>query len=199
MGQSEPSSDSKPRRRWLRFSLKSIGVIATILCIWLGLVSSQAQRQQRAVTRFLALGGKVTFDYQLNSDRNRWGLNGQIVPAFVRELIGEDYFRTVAIVDLSNASDAVNDDLKLLQGLPSVQEVSLNGVNRITDDGLVYLAGLNGLKDLSLKRANIEGSGLRHLRSLHNLEQLSLDNVSLIDEDLDHLVGDAEPHIAVAG
>jgi hypothetical protein len=187
MGQSEPISTCTSKRRWPRFSLKSLLVTATLLCIWLGVVSSQARRQQRAVTRFRALGGQLGFDYQRNSNNNSWRPTGQIVPAWIRGRIGEDYFRNLVLVYLNESSDAENDDLKLLQNLPALEVIELCGVKRITDDGLVHLAGLNGLKVLSLSRANMEGSGLRHIRSLHNLVRLSIDNVSLIDEDLEHL------------
>ena len=39
-----------PRRRWLRFSLRSLLILITILCVWLGVKVNQARRQKEAFT-----------------------------------------------------------------------------------------------------------------------------------------------------
>ncbi len=37
-----------PRRRWLRFSLRTFFILLTILCVWLAVVTNSARRQRAA-------------------------------------------------------------------------------------------------------------------------------------------------------
>jgi len=43
------SGPTKPRRRWLSYSLRTLFVLVTLLCVWLGLYANRAERQKRAV------------------------------------------------------------------------------------------------------------------------------------------------------
>src|SRR5689334_19696866 len=52
------------RRRWLRYSLRTLFVLVTLLCVWLGLWANRAERQKRAVAWFKAHGGEVHYDYE---------------------------------------------------------------------------------------------------------------------------------------
>ena len=58
------TTPSKPRRRWFQFSLRTLMVLVTVLCVWLGLVSERARKQREAVAAIEALGGWVWYDYQ---------------------------------------------------------------------------------------------------------------------------------------
>jgi hypothetical protein len=48
-GQQEAAVRGQPRRRFLRFSLKMLFVLVTLLCVWLGMLTNSANRQRRAV------------------------------------------------------------------------------------------------------------------------------------------------------
>ena len=39
----------KPRRRWLQFSLRTLFVVVTVFCVWMGLVTKAARDQRQAV------------------------------------------------------------------------------------------------------------------------------------------------------
>ena len=64
------SNPSKPRRRWFQYSLRTLLVLVTVLCVfcvWLGLVSERARKQREAVAAIEAMGGVVYYDYQVDS------------------------------------------------------------------------------------------------------------------------------------
>ena len=43
----------KRRPRWLRFSLRTLLVVMTVLCVWLGIKVNAARRQKEALTAVL--------------------------------------------------------------------------------------------------------------------------------------------------
>jgi hypothetical protein len=57
--------DSKPKPRWMRFSLRTMFVLVTILGVWIGWQASAARQQKHVVTAILNAGGSVNYDYQL--------------------------------------------------------------------------------------------------------------------------------------
>ena len=61
----------------LRFRLRTLMLLVTLLSIWLGLVTARARRQQAAVDAIRKLGGTVYYDYQLKKA-------GTVVPIRVR-------------------------------------------------------------------------------------------------------------------
>ena len=50
---------SKPRRRWFQYSLRTLLVLVTVLCVWLGVTVNRARKQREAVAAIQELGGTV--------------------------------------------------------------------------------------------------------------------------------------------
>ena len=46
---------SKPRRRWFQFSLRTLLVLVTVLCVWLAMTAERARKQRKAVAAIRAL------------------------------------------------------------------------------------------------------------------------------------------------
>ena len=94
------------RRRWLRFSLRTLLVVMTVLCVWLGFKVNAARRQKEAVEAILKAGGEIFFDYQLEPptgqpDKFNFDFDQNVSPpgpAWLREQLGEEYFREVYAV-----------------------------------------------------------------------------------------------------
>ena len=57
-------SDTKPIRSWFRFSLRTLLLATTVLCVWLAMQVNAARRQKEAVKVILGAGGTVRYDYQ---------------------------------------------------------------------------------------------------------------------------------------
>jgi hypothetical protein len=108
-------------RALLRFSLRTALLVVTLLCIWLATETSRARRQQSAITTLRKLGGRIGFDYQLERP-GKWKSEPRPRgPQWLRRTIGEDYFRSVVIVNFDEGSDPTDDDLAVLQELPSLR------------------------------------------------------------------------------
>jgi hypothetical protein len=50
-----------PKRRWAQFSLATMFVVVTVLCVWLSVVVNRAHRQRDAVAAIDALGGLAEY------------------------------------------------------------------------------------------------------------------------------------------
>ena len=59
----------KPKRRWLQFSLRTLMVVVTVFCIWMGITAKRARLQKQAVEAVLEAGGRIIYEHQeTNSD-----------------------------------------------------------------------------------------------------------------------------------
>ena len=66
-----PSADTPPaekvrRRRYFRFSLRALVIVVTALTVWIGLKANRANRQQHAVEKLRAAGGRIEYAHQFN-------------------------------------------------------------------------------------------------------------------------------------
>ena len=172
----------RPRsRNWLRFSLRTGLVGITLACIWLAHETNRARRQAGAVRKIQELGGVVIFDYQCDEQGSPIPNKEPSAPLWLRNLLGDEYFRRVQFVDLGytnghrleNAHPVTDADLELLAALPDITLLDLRN-NAITDAGLKHLTHLKKLRSLYLGRTHIEGPGLRYISQLPRLEYLSL-------------------------
>ena len=89
----------KPRRRWFQFSLRTLFVLLTVLCVWLAVTVNRARKQREAVAAIEAVGGMVLYEHQYD-DSEPPG------PKWLRELVGDEYFVSVDVVFFVEATDA---------------------------------------------------------------------------------------------
>jgi hypothetical protein len=61
----QPPPFVRTRRRWFRFSLRTMLVAITLFCIWLGVTANRANRQRRAVETTRSYGAYVRYDYEM--------------------------------------------------------------------------------------------------------------------------------------
>ncbi len=167
---------TKPRRRWLRFSLRTLLVVIAVGCVWLGSIANRAQKQRRAVEVITNLGGTVNYDYE--SD----GLKRPAYPAWLRNLLPQDYLTTVNTVRLSK-SQITDDDLQILANLPDLVFLDLQGT-KISDVGVRTLGILTKLRVLILNGTDCTDRGVESLKSLTNIFRLGLSGTKISDEGL---------------
>lgn len=177
----------KKRTHWLRFSLRSMLVAVTAACVWLAVVSHDARTQKRAVRRVQELGGGFAFDYQFDANID-WRKDPKLpAPVWLIDLIGEDYARSVVLVNFDDGSDPTNDELTVIEGFSDLKQLTLMNRKRITDDGLHHLTRLSNLEVLALNGTNVRGKGLRHITKLRDLTGLTLDNTPLTNDGLEYI------------
>ena len=73
-----------PERRWAQFSLGTMFVVVTVLCVlcaWLAVKVNRAHRQRDAVDAIRRLGGYAAYE--------------PAGPSWLRELLGDDFFAHV--------------------------------------------------------------------------------------------------------
>ena len=131
------------KRRWFQFSLRTIFIVMTLLALWLGYITHRARQQKQAVEAIEKLGGEVSYDYEPAG------------PAWLRRLIGIDYFASVTTVELLG--------------------------REVTDAGLEHLKRLTSLRRLFLSGTQISGAGLEYLKGLTRLVLLEVDDTEVSD------------------
>ncbi len=129
----EEGNVSRPRlRRLLRVSLRTLLVIVTATCVLLALKVQQVEQQKAAVAWVERMGGSVSYECDKTVDWNRWNLPEQLPgPAWLRELIGVDYFTSVAQVSLY---DGVIHDLSPLYELERLKRLVLSPLVQVPDE-----------------------------------------------------------------
>ena len=167
-----------PKRRWFQFRLRTLLLLMTVLAVWLGVQADRARRQARTLRAIKKSAQWVYFDYQMPGP-GPWTEedyhNADICrdppgPAWLRRLIGDDYFRTVVGV-----GHLTQETIPYAQNLPQLGGCVMLDPG-VQDEDLAQLAGLKNLQEIQCYSDPITDEGLRHLQSLTGLENLRLSN-----------------------
>ena len=191
---------SRPRRRFLRFSVRGMIVLVLVVAVWLGWVAWRARIQRQAYEAISKHSVMINYDMELN-ETNPWA------PQWLVDLIGYDFFANVVSVTIGEAEDIVfvssfnllNDldlsyttitdsQLSHLKDLTTLRKLSLYNT-RITDGGLAYVKKLNCINDLSLAFTKVTDIGLKDLNGLVDLQSLDLTETKVTDAGLVYLKG----------
>lgn len=150
----------RPRlKSMLRISLRTLFVLTTILCVWLGMKVRQVERQKEVVRWIEEMGGTAVHGYVFKRPE---GTNEHVLyntsnppgPDWLCELVGVDYFSTVTFVGLH--------------------------YTQVSD--LSPLANLSDLETLSLIHTPV--TDVSPLLTLTNLRLLWLDETAVTEEDI---------------
>ncbi len=195
------------RPSWLRFSLRTLLVVMTVLCIWLGFKVNAARRQREAVTAITKVGGDVWFDYQLTLSPS-----GSVAfsrpnalphePIWLRSLFGDNFFHKVLVAEAQPALHTGTfefSDLNWLAGLPDLTVLILDGIKikkdtitarrPVIDSDMCMIAQLDQLRSLGLNHTAISGEGISQLANKRNLKVLSFMDTPITDSGLEVISG----------
>ena len=166
---------TKPKRRWYQFSLLTLLIVTTLLCLAFACIGWRMQRArvnrervaavEKAVTTIEELGGKATYAYE--DRRPQTWLEIQFDdPGERDDPIG---VLKVTVVDLT-FSDITDDSLEHVSRLTELQSLTLF-ITNVTDAGVVHLKRLTELQHLNLRGTFVSTEGIEMLRqALPNCE-----------------------------
>ena len=200
----------------LKISLRAFMIIIPLIGCFAGVEAMRVREQRDAVAALRRAGAQVSYDYEYKNGRFVFGAKPDL-PRWILDFGGLDFFYSpVAVVaDSVHLSSHIKDShinqiislgrlrililrgdefsdegrnrlIGLLAGLNKLERLELNVVG---DAGPAHLAGLRGLRVLSLSDTTVGDAGLAHLSGLDRLEELSLDRTSVSDAGLAHLSG----------
>ena len=162
--------------RWYQFSLRSF-LIVTVICAlasaWIARQIERKRNEREAVEAIVKLGGWVVYDYV--HDGKAANPPG---PAWLRKLIGDNFFGEVVYVNLGRNSKMTEAYWTKLDQLPHVEILDLSESD-VTDDDLVHLKGFSQLQGLRLVRTKVTDAGLEHLKGLTNLQWVSVNGTRI--------------------
>ncbi len=171
-------SDPKTRRRRYRqFSLRTVLVVLTLVCVWFGWQVNRANQQRKVVAWVLEMGGSVRYDYEIDDAGVAIADAKPTSPEWLR-----DFYDQVVYVHLN---DTQVSDLTPLANLKSLEWLHLG--NTLVSD-LTPLANLKSLQRLVL--GNTQVSDLTPLANLKSLKWLVLWDTQVSDlTPLENLIG----------
>jgi len=181
------------RRPVLRFSLRALLIAMTAICVWLGLKVNQARNNRKAIDAARSMGAFIEYAHQFPKGYGKPGSrrdgNAQPPgPAWLRNLLGDEYFVSVVTVQFLKETPS-DDDLAKLSPLTNLRFLSFQcrSPERMTGAGLSHLSAMKKLRTLDFNGQHITDDALRHLRPLQELNYVCLFNTKVTDAGMVHL------------
>lgn len=184
-----------------RFTLRALMLAVLVIGLVLAWRVDKAHRQRDAVATIREYGGFVFYDWENKFDT----MNGMWLPthrrsppgpAWLRRMLGDEYFQEVAfanLVDYKGAwaghpqADRKAAELMVrLKSLPHLKRLYISG-KQVNEDSLDIIGSLADLETLAMWDAPVSDAGMRSVGGLKNLRSLVIQNAGLTDADLRHL------------
>jgi hypothetical protein len=149
------ASPIAPLKRWTRFSLATMFVSVAVVCVWLAIVASRANRQRQAVAAIKSMGGEVAYGAEINESA------ATLTRQLLRRWLPRDCSDDVVWVRLPrNAGDA---QLVYLLSLPNLETIWLEN-SQVTDAGLDQLSAFTNLRRMYVGGTRATYAGVVKLR-----------------------------------
>jgi hypothetical protein len=172
--------------------LRTLLVVITVFGVWLGIKVDQARRQKRAVEGLQALGADIRYEHHRGKNGSLHDTKNELnVPAWARELCGDDFFQTVRGVyfwQLQAPKQIIplritDEDLKCLADLPHLERLYIDNAP-LTDAGLAHLKHPKRLRAVNLQHTKVGDDFVRRLAGSKLLQVLVLTGTNVNDEGL---------------
>lgn len=167
-----------------QFSVRSMLIFVLICAVgsaWVGRRREQMRKDREVMAAVIKNGGMAYHGYEAMVHHQPPG------PGWLRNLLGDDFFCEVVLVNLSGGR-VPEAGLVDLKEFPQLEWLNLNK-SQVTDAELEHVEALPQLHQLTLNDTQIGDAGLQHLEALSQLQRLSLQNSKVTDVGLEHLKG----------
>ena len=174
----------------IRFSVRTLLVIMTVVSVWFGSLVNKAKRQERAVALIHSLGGRVMYDYQFDADYvliDHEGIGGEdpapepSAPQWLRNLLGDHYFCDVIEISFWNSPRVTDDVVATVSHLPKLRAVCICKCP-VTDNVVKQLARTaSSIKKLVLRQTECSDTALQHIKHFKQLTRLDLGCTQVTD------------------
>lgn len=190
MSQSLAPQVKKRKRRWFRYSLKTLLLVMLLLCIlfaWVRSKMERARKEEKAVLELRQKGYSIWYDhYDIIIDDASPSELPPAGPRWLHNLLGDTFFVHVERVWCPYRAKLASPDLEKMSAFTEIKALSLNG-SSIMNDAPMHLSRLKSLRKLSLYGSQISDSDLVHLSKLTNLHHLDLTETQITNAGLIHL------------
>lgn len=170
--------------RLFRFSVRTVLIVLTVLCVWLGVQVNQARDQRQVVDWVRASGGDVEYEHEYrwsSSDGPSQANYEDYAPGlkWLRDLVGEQYFFRIRRINVRSPNPGL-DDISVLASARHVKDLDL-GRMQVRD--LSPLSRFSELEELGLVEMPVSNlSGLRRLVKLQSLNICYTENLEDISD-----------------
>lgn len=171
-GRQRPSST----RRRIVGGLRALLIAGAVIGLFVGWKLNQVLHQRSVVEEVAKFDAKIHYDYEYRGASTPPG------PKWLRRIFGEDFFTTVAGVEI--VADRVNGEtVAAVATLPHLTTLFVNA-DGVDDQGLTRLAGATRLEQLTIRSADVTDAGLAQLTVLKALTSLVVDAPRITDVGL---------------
>lgn len=163
---------AQPRRRWFSYSLRSLLILITAFCIWLGWRVESTRRQREAIAAIERMGGLVGYKFQMTPS----GVNQKATsdtPAWLWPVFGKGEIVFISF-QMKNVDDS--DLAELAENLKAIHSFRLLSLDRtkIGDTTAKKLSALRNFNVLNIDTTNVSDEGIEYLMAMPQLEVLSI-------------------------
>lgn len=155
------------QRRILRFGLRTLLVLITVVSVWIGWISHRA-RQTRDIVHSIQSDGYKVY-YSLDDPTLHAFAGG----TWYHDLIGIEYFADVEGVEGFSLPNLGADRLRDLARMNSLESLRASWAE-IDEETFIALGEMSKLRILLLSTPDFPHEHLKHLTKLKNREQLSI-------------------------
>lgn len=160
-----------PFRRLPRYSLRALLVTMAVCGVAFGWATA-AQRQKEAIRALRASNPSVDVAYEVAADGRPLPDKRSALRAWLQSRLGIDYVASPTRVEMLYP---IEDDLRVLARLPSVEVLVTGRSIDLTDDSLRHLAAVSKLRELVLFEGDALGDeGMAQLARLKSLGALRM-------------------------
>ena len=170
---------TKPKRRWLRFGLRTMLVLVFLLALPLAWITYEVRdvRHQREAIDAIEAGGGYVYPYLYHREEtNRW-------QAFrlrlLRKLFGEEDYPRIRVVQLVEPQQ-VNTLVPLLSRFPYLEQLTLPSAT-LDDRSVQVIATSPNLRELELVDTGINVEQMKILTRSPTITEVTLQRASASD------------------